>query len=287
MNRSVQPEWCRELSIQQQSVLFLAARGPDGIAKAHPCKDVVRAYRGTVLVAARYGVSLDYGQDSIGDDFMDLSKMADDVVWAEVVREFFRHHDELPHHYLMHLLHGAQILGYKHPDERIAQRWRAFYLDMVRDLHLFPESEAAMDARLSDWGRKEWVEMIPAPLPAESADLLKAQMIDPPLEEVRREVERLTDELHRMRLHPDYEYVTTECGRKAATDLIYPQNRDLGEGWEENIIGGEPHSSWERFEYTEEYYWRRRKQPESTSRDSVGGVGLSENLVVAPDGFLH
>lgn len=32
---SVQPEWCLSLPIQQQSVLFLAARGPDGIKKRH------------------------------------------------------------------------------------------------------------------------------------------------------------------------------------------------------------------------------------------------------------
>lgn len=257
MSRSVQPAWCRELPIQQQSVLFLAARGPDGIAKAHPCKDVVRAYRGTVLVAARYGRPLEWGEDSVGDDFMDLSLLSDDVAWAEVVRKFFRHHDELPHHYLMHLAHGAQIIGYKHPDQRIRQRWRLFYELIVHDLHLHPEAEADMDYRLNDWGQSEWVETAPVPLLA--GEVVGQWIVNPDLEEARLEVERLTAELHKRRAHPDYEYVTTKCGRKQSDDSIYPQNRGLGEGWEENIIGSEPHSSWERFDYHEEHYWRRRK----------------------------
>jgi hypothetical protein len=38
-------DWMDDLPMQQQSVVVLATRGPDGVAKHHPCKDVVRAYR--------------------------------------------------------------------------------------------------------------------------------------------------------------------------------------------------------------------------------------------------
>lgn len=108
---SVQPEWCRALPIQQQSVLFLAARGPDGIAKNHPVKRIQRAYRGTVLVAAKYGRCLKWGEKA--DSFMGLDDFADSEAWRAIIEEFFLTADSLPHHFYMHLIHGAEILGYK------------------------------------------------------------------------------------------------------------------------------------------------------------------------------
>lgn len=155
---SVQPEWALALNVQQQSVLFLAARGPDGIGKDHPCKDVVRAYRGTVLVAAKYGRLLEWGERSVGDTFMSLDLLASPIAWKEVTRQFFETADALPWHYRTHLLHGTQILGYKHPDERFRERWYGFYLACVDDLHLRPESEFDMDARLGDWDRAHWLD---------------------------------------------------------------------------------------------------------------------------------
>lgn len=154
VDRSVQPEWCRHLPLQQQSVLFLAARGPDGIPKKHPCKDVVRAYRGTVLVAARLGRCLRWGEDA--DTFMSLADMADLEAWTGHVRWFFQTVDQLPHHYVLHLGHGAEIIGYKHPDERFRNTWLEFYHELCRDMHMSPETENQMDERLNDWERKAW-----------------------------------------------------------------------------------------------------------------------------------
>jgi hypothetical protein len=151
---SVQPEWCLSLPVQQQSVLFLAGRGPDGIAKVHPCKPIVIAYRASVFVAAKYGRLLRWGERA--DTFMSLDVFADDDKWHAAVQTFFDHHDNLPKHYIAHLMHGAQILGYKHPDERFRDRWSRFYFALVDALHLHPETEAQMDERLGDWGRSHW-----------------------------------------------------------------------------------------------------------------------------------
>ena len=152
--RSVQPDWCRTLTLQQQSVLLLASRGPDGVAKYHPCKKVQVAYRGCVLVAARTGRELAWGESS--DAFMSLREFADDTTWAAAVYEFIDHHDSIPHHFTMHLMHGAEILAYKHPDSRFRDRWLHFYLTMARVLHMNPETEEEMDRRLNDWGREGW-----------------------------------------------------------------------------------------------------------------------------------
>ncbi len=154
--KSVQPEWCHALPLQQQSVLFLAGRGPDGVAKNHPCKAVHIAYRASVFMAGKYGRMLKWGERA--DSFMSLDRFASDDLWPEDIKAFFSHHDSLPKHYLSHLMHGAEILGYKHPDERIRAKWHAFYLRMVDDFHTNPETEAQMDARLSDWGREHWDE---------------------------------------------------------------------------------------------------------------------------------
>lgn len=165
--RSVVPDWISTLNLQQQSVLLLAARGPDGAGKNHPCKLLVRVYRGTVFRAARYGRLLDDGPwCREGDTFMDRRplRVIDEseppppgvTNWSTVVRSFVSVMEELPHHYCTHLMHGVEILGYKHPDLRERMLWHSLYLRMVDAMHLQPESEKQMDARLSDWGREEW-----------------------------------------------------------------------------------------------------------------------------------
>lgn len=154
MSRSIQPEWCRSLPLQQQSVLLLATRGPDGIGKQHPVKDVLRAYRACVLTAAKWGRPMKYGE--AGDGFMSLDLFGSDLQWAGVCDEYMLSVDSIPHHFVMHLLYGAEILGYKHPDVRFRDRWRLFYVECVRDLHLTPETEEEMDERLNDWGRESW-----------------------------------------------------------------------------------------------------------------------------------
>jgi hypothetical protein len=151
---SVQPEWCLNLPLQQQSVLLLAARGPDQIRKTHPCKPIVVAYRGTVLLAAKYGRLLYWGEKA--DGFMSLDTFANAEAWGVAVSAFFHWIDDLPHHYLMHLMHGVQIVGYKHPDDRFRLRWNDLYLCMVESMHLNVETEQEMDHRLNDWQRLAW-----------------------------------------------------------------------------------------------------------------------------------
>lgn len=141
--------------MQQQSVLLLAARGPDGVAKFHPTKIVWRHYRASVLKAAWFGRSLAVGEGG-GNDFMSLELFANPEKWDRAVKWFFENADGIPHHCRMHLMHGAQILGYKHPIWEIKGRWSKFYLDSVDDLHLRAETENEMDRRLSDWNRRHW-----------------------------------------------------------------------------------------------------------------------------------
>ena len=148
-------DWMLPLTMQQQSVLVLACRGPDAVGKYHPTKALVARYRATVLKAAYLGrpMRIDEGDATT---FMTLRLLSRDGHWDAITRDFFDHVDELPHHYYTHLMHGAQIAGYKHSDELFRRRWSDFYLRCCHDLHLHPEMEAQMDQRLGDWDRQHW-----------------------------------------------------------------------------------------------------------------------------------
>lgn len=155
MSVCVFQDWLFDLTMQQQSVLVLGCRGPDGIAKFHPTKEIVARYRATVLKAAYLGrpMCVDEGDDTT---FMTLLQFSDDDHWNAMCRQFFNHVDSLPHHYYLHLAHGAQIAGYKHPMETFRHRWGEFYLRCCHDMHMMAETEAQMDERLSDWHQRHW-----------------------------------------------------------------------------------------------------------------------------------
>ena len=88
--------------------------------------------------------------------FMTMLLFSDDADWKRITQMFFEHVDSLPHHYYMHLMHGAQIIGYKHRISLYRERWNAFYLACCSDCHVVAETEVQMDRRLNDWERKFW-----------------------------------------------------------------------------------------------------------------------------------
>lgn len=155
-------DWIYDLPMQQQSVLMLACRGPDGVQKHHPAKHVVECFRACVLKAAHYGRPLESGERTPG--FMTLEGFNCDKFWNDAVTgNYFDFIDELPHHYHLHLMHGAQIIGYKHPKELFRNRWRLFYLRCCADMHLHLETEDEMDARLNDFDRVSWERSLSEP----------------------------------------------------------------------------------------------------------------------------
>lgn len=136
-------------------MLVLALRGPDGDRKHTSFKHLLRPYRGTVLKAAKYGRELKLGEKA--DSFMTMEIFGDWSAWEKAINTFLEDDADgsVLHHYT-HFMHGAQILGYKHPDGDYRARWLACYEAFVRRLHLNPESVIEMDARLSDWNLKHW-----------------------------------------------------------------------------------------------------------------------------------
>lgn len=164
--RSVLQDWVTGLPLMQQTVLLTAIRGPDGLPKYHPVKYVLRWYRRCVLLSAMDRRVLEDPCDPGGGSFTGPSVIGGHlprelgIAWesqmAGRVDDYLRSLDEVPHHFQMHLMHGVEILGYKHPDERIARWWLRVYERLVHDMHLWPEGEEELDARLGD-DRSGWL----------------------------------------------------------------------------------------------------------------------------------
>lgn len=149
--------WLANLSMMQQTVLLTAIRGPDGIPKyGGGAKMLLRWFRRCILLSAIDGRVLDNPIDANGGSFTGPSLDGDDPEdpWEDRmqahVNDYLRNVDALPHHYQMHFMHAAEILGYKHPDARIRFFWHRLYLRLVNDFHLWPETEDQLDERLGD-----------------------------------------------------------------------------------------------------------------------------------------
>lgn len=159
-------EWAEQLTIMQQSVLMSAIRGPDGLRKDHPVKVLMRWYRRSLLLSAFEGRAFTDPFEPGGGSFTgpftkDHAAEFGIDAFDEIRGVYLRHVDEIPHHFQLHLMHAAQIVGYKHNFIPIRIWWNEFYEMVVNDAHLLPETEEMMDKRLgdreSDWRAREVV----------------------------------------------------------------------------------------------------------------------------------
>ena len=156
----VTQSWTHKLTIMQQSVLIAAVRGPDGIHKNHVSKLLCRWLRRCVLRLAFTDEILTNPVSLGGGSFTGPSVQEHpNRDWQSsmdvVITDYLSTVDEIPHHFQLHFMHAAEILGYKHPDEAIGSWWRHTYYKLANDMHLAPESEAVMDVRLGD-NEKSW-----------------------------------------------------------------------------------------------------------------------------------
>jgi hypothetical protein len=152
--RSVLQDWVHDLTFMQQSVLICAVRGPDGIRKDHPVKVLCRYLRRSILICAFDGRVRWSPYEPGGGSFTGPLKLDGNGETEghldKFIEVYLRHVDELPHHFQLHFMHAAEILGYKHPDSDVRGFWSGCYAAIVNDAHLRPETEEVMDHRLGD-----------------------------------------------------------------------------------------------------------------------------------------
>jgi hypothetical protein len=136
---SVLQDWVQGLGLRHQGTLLTAVRGCDTAMKDEPSKLFVRCFRAAILNA----------------HCKDPRKAATFIQWCEPDEikarfdAFRKTSEQYPAHYLGHVLHSIQIVGYKHPDHDVRALWLGFYLRMVQAQHLNPETEEQMDDRLN------------------------------------------------------------------------------------------------------------------------------------------
>ncbi len=137
--KSVLQSWVQELGLRHQGVLLAAVRGCDTAPKEDASKDLTRAYRGYVLNAF------------VGDAVKSTS-FIEAVDLDELRRRgtaFRKNRDHYPCHWVLHMTHAIEVLGYKHPDPAVRGVWRDLYVSLCRGLHVTAETESELDARLT------------------------------------------------------------------------------------------------------------------------------------------
>lgn len=163
--------WVTELTVMQQSTLLSAIRGPDTADNSDSVKPIVRWLRRCVLESAFDKGVLDNPSDSRGGVFTGPSYIPDKCdcatfgggvvqiyhkqnLWEarmnQIVVKYTHAMDYLPVHYVNHLAAAIEILGYKHPNERIRNWWNETYYTLARKAHLKVESLSELDRRLDD-----------------------------------------------------------------------------------------------------------------------------------------
>lgn len=95
-----------------------------------------------------------------------------------------------------------------------------------------------------------------------------------------------TAALHARQAHPGWEYAATEGPRKQWDYSDEPPSDDNGVPdltWRRNIDAGYPGEGWERFDYTEESYWRRPRaevaEPDPVEPDNPAATALAQHIV--------
>jgi hypothetical protein len=142
INETVLHDWVCSLTFQMQALLLTAMRGPDENNKYNAAKAIIRYLRGVVIKPAG-----DWHRKN-DNDFM----WGDYRIFLGYANTFWQDHDEYPHHFIMHLVHCAEVVGYKHPDAAISKYWLEFYKESCHAFHMNPETEEQMDNRLNDFG---------------------------------------------------------------------------------------------------------------------------------------
>lgn len=137
--KSVLQDWVASLGLRHQGVLLTAVRGCDTAPKHDPSKMLSRAYRGTIL-------NCHCGDAAKAQTFIEDVRGHD---LFERFKAFRKNLDHYPHHYIAHVMHAAEIVGYKHPDEVTRLHWRQFYELLCLGFHVNPETEQQLDERLN------------------------------------------------------------------------------------------------------------------------------------------
>lgn len=148
--RSVLQDWVMELPLRAQGTLTTGVRGCDLAPKNPKCID------------EKYGCST--GEESAERGLTSFLRycfmVPADPREVDIPGAFFCSYPpanwkpsqfgHYPEHWYAHIMHCFEVVGYCHPDERVATLAEQIYLRLVRNLHLYPETKEQMFERLTE-----------------------------------------------------------------------------------------------------------------------------------------
>lgn len=135
---SVLQEWVMGLPLREQGVLLTGARGCD-LTPKFPLDSTARQL--TAFLRYCFMVPVDDRETDIAGAFFQSEPPVD---WR--VSELGHY----PTHWVMHIMHCFEVVGYRHPDKYAAAVANAIYLKFVDSFHLLPEPKHLMIDRLSE-----------------------------------------------------------------------------------------------------------------------------------------
>lgn len=148
--RSVLQDWVMQLPLREQGTLLTGVRGCDLSPKSPDCID------------ERFGCST--GEDTAERALVAFLRFCfmnpADAREVDIPGAFFRstppanwkpsQFGHYPLHWVSHVMHCFEVVGYRHPDVAIAATAWSIYARFVRSLHLEVEGIEQFNARLSE-----------------------------------------------------------------------------------------------------------------------------------------
>lgn len=137
--RSVLQDWVTELPLREQGTLLTCVRGCD-LTPKYPLDSTARKLVGALRYA--FMVPCDPREVDAEPGCFFISQPPLDWKASEL--------GHYPQHWLSHVMHAAEVIGWRHPDEDLRFAFRSIYFKIVRSLHLNPETFEQFEARLSE-----------------------------------------------------------------------------------------------------------------------------------------
>lgn len=127
--------WLEALPIRMQSTLLLSLRGPD-THRAPEIKKVQRWMRGLTFKPGNPANVAEFMTD-IGN-----------VPVLQEKNDLARELEFCTQHFYSHLMHGLEVIGYRHPERGVAVRAQRMFIDMTSLMHLECETREDFELRL-------------------------------------------------------------------------------------------------------------------------------------------
>jgi hypothetical protein len=138
---SILREWVMRLPLREQGTLLTAYRGCDLTPKL-PLDSTERK----LVAAIRFAIGVPFDPREV-DSEPGCFMQSNPPLPSEWKASEFGHY---PLHWFTHIMHTAEIIAYRHPDNITRLVWEAVYLKLVHSLHLLPETREQMMSRLSE-----------------------------------------------------------------------------------------------------------------------------------------